>query len=143
MAQNSRFAVAVHTLAAVGFLKLHGVQRASSRQIAQSVNTNAVVIRELLRSLKKAGLIHSKEGSTGGVSLARPPSRITLRDIYLAVEDSSAFGLNLKPEFKPCPVSRGIKRIMPSLFAEVDRAISGTLQRHTLKQVIDHIAALD
>jgi Rrf2 family protein len=139
MTDNSRFAIAVHTLAALGFLKKHGVERASSTMIAQSVNTNAVVIRNLIHSLKKSGLVLSKEGKAGGISLSKPPVKISLWDIFQAVEDSAILSLNKNPEFKPCPVSRGMKRILPSIFSEVDKAVAKTLKGKSLQEVIDRI----
>src|SRR5277367_1939114 len=111
MPGSSRFAVAVHVLAVVGYLGREGVGRVSSTQIAESVNTNAVVIRNLLLALKKAGLIESKEGKGGGVALARSASRISLQEIYAAVEDEKILSANERPSLESCPVSRGIKRI--------------------------------
>lgn len=139
MSASSRFAMAVHALAVLGYLERQGVPRLSSRLISRSVNTHAVVIRSLLVELKKAGLIESKEGKAGGVSLARPPARITLREIYAAVEGSAVLRGNPNPVFKPCPVSRGMKRVLPALFRDVDRAVERTLQDRTLAQVIDEL----
>jgi Rrf2 family protein len=143
MPTNSRFAIAVHTLAVLGYLQRHGVDRVSSQMVAQSVNTNAVVIRNLLRSLKKAGLIQSKEGRSGGVSLARSPSKISLIEIFTAVETSTLLCLNKKPEFKPCPVSRGMKHVLPPIFQEVDLAVARTLRGKTLKDIVDQISESD
>src|SRR5678816_27793 len=98
---SSRFAVAVHVLAVLGYIERHGASSVSSRMIATSVNTNPVVIRKLLRSLKKAGLVRSKEGKGGGVRLAKNAALISLRDIYRAVETSeSLLGVNKRPIFK-------------------------------------------
>jgi len=43
-------------------------------------------LRKILNSLSKAGLISSVRGSGGGISLARPASKITLLDIFEAIE---------------------------------------------------------
>lgn len=136
MSANSRFSIALHTLAVVDFLHQQGVKRVPSQQIAKSVNTNPVVIRNLLIALKKAGLIGSTEGKSGGVHLAKSSEKITLHEIYVAVEESAALKINQNAVFKPCPVSRGMKRILPSLFKEVDEAIATTLKRRTLSELV-------
>ena len=130
----------MHTLAALGFLKRQGIARVSSRLIAKSVNTNPVVIRNLILSLKKAGLVDSKEGKDGGVSLARPPTKVSLQEIYLAVEETGVLRHNKNPEFKPCPVSRGMKKTLSPIFEEVDRAVVKALKNKTLQQIIDQIS---
>ena len=139
MSASSRFAIAIHTLAVLGYLKKHGVERTTSQQIAKSVNTNAVVIRNLLRSLKKAGLVEAKEGKDGGVCLARVPSKISLQEIYAAVEETGILRQNKKSEFKFCPVSREMKGILYPIFAEVDEVVAKTLRGKTLQGIVDRI----
>ncbi|MBI3558377.1 MAG: Rrf2 family transcriptional regulator [Deltaproteobacteria bacterium] len=140
MSTSSRFAIAIHTLAVLGYLKKHGVERATSQQIAKSVNTNAVVIRNLLRALKRAGLVEAKEGKDGGISLARPPAKISLRDVYAAVEEGGILCLNKNPELKACPVSREMSGILHPIFSEVDKAVAKTLQCRNLKSLVDLIS---
>ena len=136
---SSRFAVAVHTLAVLGFLQKRGVERASSQMLAKSVNTNPVVIRHLLSALKKAGLVVSKEGKEGGASLAKSAAKISLAEIFAAVEENGILSPNKNPELKSCPVSCGMKRVLPSIFKEVDKAVVKTLKGKTLQQVIDQV----
>ena len=57
-----------------------------SEQVAESVNTNAVVIRRMLCELAESKLVVSQTGSMGGSRLARQPEEITLLEIYQAVE---------------------------------------------------------
>ena len=139
MSARKLFATAVHTLTALGYVKQKGVHWASSDLIAQSVNTNAVVIRNLIRSLKRAGLVKSKEGKFGGVTLAKSPTQISLYEIFVAVEESGMLGLNSKPALKSCPVSCGMKRILPLIFNDVDKAVAKSLKGKTLQDVIDQV----
>jgi DNA-binding IscR family transcriptional regulator len=115
------------------------VDRASSEQLATSVGTHAVVIRGLLKSLKDAGLIRATEGRGGGVSLARPAAKIDLREIYLAVEAENILVPNARPEFKSCPVSRSMKKIMSGVYKDVDRVVGAVLQNSTLQDVVDQV----
>jgi Rrf2 family protein len=134
---STRFAIAVHILAVLGYLETKGIRLASSDQIARSVNANAVVIRTILRALKKAGLVHSKEGKGGGVSLARRPAQISLREIHAAVDGRGALAARTKPAYKPCPVSCGMKDAFAEVATEVDDAIGKVLGRKTLKELVE------
>ena len=60
---------------------------ANSEMIAESVNTNPVVIRRILSKLRDADLVDSKSGPNGGSEIARHPSKIKLSEIYEAVDD--------------------------------------------------------
>ena len=53
---SSRFTVAVHILALIKIEKNYAL---TSNQIAESVNTNPVVIRRLMGKLKKVGFIET------------------------------------------------------------------------------------
>ena len=90
MAANSRFAVAVHALALIAW---EPDARHCSREIAASVATNPVVIRRLLAQLARAGIVESTHGSKGGFRLARPAAKVTLHDVYRAVEEGGFFAL--------------------------------------------------
>jgi len=137
MTRNSQFAVAIHILCVLGVLEASGKERVSSRQIAKSVNTNAVVIRNLVVLLKAARLVESKEGKGGGIRLAKSPAKISLQDIYSAVLGKRGLlGMNRREEFKQCPVSCGMAQVLPAIFAEVDRAVESSLKGRTLKSVM-------
>ncbi|MCB5224588.1 MAG: Rrf2 family transcriptional regulator [Candidatus Cloacimonadaceae bacterium] len=62
----------------------------SAQSICDKQNLPKKYTEQLLRSLKKAGLVVSSPGALGGYTLARPASRITLLDIMDAVEDRNA-----------------------------------------------------
>ncbi len=137
MSGNSQFAVAIHVLAVLGVLHEHGETRISSPIIAKSVNTNPVVIRNLVALLKQAGLVASKEGKGGGLYLAKAPAQISLLEVYTAVSENEVLlGLNPRSEFKPCLVSCGMKKVLPLIFADVETAVKKSLKGHTLKSVM-------
>ena len=80
---SSRFTIAVQVLTCIEVLK--DLMPLNSETIAGSVGVNPVNIRNIFRMLKKAGLISVLRGGNGGVSLAKPLDRITLLDVYKAV----------------------------------------------------------
>ena len=90
MPTSTRFAVAVHTLAAIA---VSGGRPMRSEDLAYSANTSAVVIRGLLSRLGAAKLTTSQLGAGGGALLAKPAAQIKLLDVYRAVEDPELFFL--------------------------------------------------
>ncbi len=143
MHTRSRFAVAVHVLTVLAYLKREGVgSPAPSAKIARSVGTHAVVIRNLVCSLKRAGLVEVKEGKGGGVSLSREPSRITLQAVWAAVEEEERGGWRPKAKpFRACPVSCGMPRALASLTEDLDRARARALRGWTLARVLGRVQA--
>jgi Rrf2 family protein len=130
---NSRFAIAVHTLA----LMAEDVNKPlNSEFIACRVKTNAVVVRRLLPELARANLVETQPGANGGTRLRRPPGEISLWEIYQAVEKSAAFDVH-QPELEtPCKVSRNIGSVLVSIQNRVDKAVFQTLSGMTLAEVL-------
>jgi len=106
MKSSCRFAMAVHVLAVLAYKEGDPV---TSSCLAGSVNTNPVIIRRLLLSLKRARLIDTRKGVGAGSRLTRAPQRINLAEIYRAVETHDAFK---SPARKPScsPIQRSPKR---------------------------------
>jgi len=136
MVANSRFPVAVHILTALAYSPKEWL---SSPRLAKSVGTNPVVIRRLLGLLQRAGLVEAHAGKLGGVELARRAETITLLDVYRAVEGGSPFILPGKPEQKSCAVSCAMKSLLGSVLAETDRAISRSLEKVRLADLVKEI----
>ena len=85
---SSQFAMAVHVLA---MLANNCDERIKSGYLAESVNTNAVVIRRLLCDLHEAGLVVSQTGYSGGTCLTQAPSEIRLDEVFEAVVKTEVF----------------------------------------------------
>lgn len=56
------------------------------KEIAQREQISAKFLEQILLALKNAGLLHSKMGVGGGYYLARPPSEITLGQIFRVLD---------------------------------------------------------
>jgi Rrf2 family protein len=140
MSSNSKFAIAVHALSVLGYF---GNNPVTSEIIAASVNTNPVVIRRIFGILKRAGLVESQPGNQGGLSLARSPDRITLADIYRALETERFIKIHGNPENKKCPVSRNIKPVLDHVLESTERLIDNSLEKTTLADLITQIRKED
>ena len=142
---NKQFANAVHMMTSLALLKNKSksteaaTQQMSSEQLAQSVNTNAVVIRRLICSLTRAGLIQTSRGKSGGVKLVKDPSDITLKDIYLSLDLSDAISHHDKPSHKECPISCATHQIITSITEGAENALGKYLESQKLSDLIKKI----
>jgi Rrf2 family protein len=110
-----------------------------SEQVAESVNTNPVVIRRMLCELADAKLVVSQSGSMGGSKLAREAEDITLLDIYQAVESRGVFALHRHPPNRHCPVGVNIGTVLNDVLDEVDSAVERVLANITIKDVVSRL----
>ena len=143
MRPSSRLTVAVHVLT----LLAHGAGGdgpgpVTSGFIAGSVNTNPVVVRRLLALLRRAGLVRSHGGPGGGWELLRPAGRITLRDVYRAVEGEELFPLHASTPNPRCPVGRTIQSALVGHYREARLAVERDLSRTTIAALVEEVRAL-
>jgi len=147
MAANSKFAVATHILAVLGYF-LENTQDpmrrcgglVSSEVVASSVNTNPVVVRKILSQLAKAGLVETQLGKHGGVKLAKPVDQVFLLDIYVAVGESPFFLLNPNDPNPLCPVSSKINSIIQPVFDTLGDTVKKQLGSVSLKMLLAQVA---
>jgi Rrf2 family protein len=130
---NSKFSIAVHVMS---MLSNCCDENMKSEYIADSVNTNAVVIRRLLAQLNTAGLVVSQTGSCGGTQLSRRPEEISLLEIYRAVSPGEIFRLHPQKPNPACAVGGNIEPVLSKLQLNVNGAIDRELAKYTLRDVI-------
>jgi Rrf2 family protein len=131
--QSCRFTFAVHVMAV---LALEKADCCSSSRLAQTVNTNPVVIRRLLIELQDAGLISTFRGPHGGALLKRKPEKLTLREIHRAVDHGSIFGTHPNEPSQECPVGKSIGKVMERIQDRANRALERELEKMTLADVL-------
>jgi Rrf2 family protein len=138
MLSSSRFMVAVHALSVIA--RMSDGRPVCSSIVAESVNTNPVVIRRLMRDLERASLVASVTGRAGGFILGRQAGRITLADIYKAVEDESIFRMHkIDPKGK-CPVGAAIIKVVADPLRSAEQALERALAGTTLDDIANQIA---
>ena len=116
-----------------------GEEPLKSEQVAESVNTNPVVIRRMLCELAEAGLVVSQTGSLGGSRLASDPAKTTLLDVYQALECGGVFSLHRQPPSRDCPVGVNIETVLGDLLLEVDAAVEAVLAKITISDVVQRL----
>jgi len=83
-------------------------------------------LTQILLQLKAAGIVRSTRGSTGGYTLTRPPSEISLWDVIMAVQ----------PEDETAPRGNGSERSQVAECCALRRVWDGLLEieRRYLKE---------
>ena len=131
---SSRFTIAVHVLLAIN--EFEGQFKTTSNFLGSSVNVNPVIIRKTLGQLKDAGLV-TVEAGVGGASLAKDPKKITLWDVFCAVEDKKEelfhFHDNPNPE---CPVGANIHAVMDGKLRKFKRNLQKDMDAITLQDLV-------
>ncbi len=138
MAASTRFAVATHLLA---LMAADRGRPLTSEALARSAGTNPAVVRRILVALGRAGLTAAQLGKGGGTELARGPKKITLADIYRAVEEPGLVPLHRSPPDPACPVGRAIGPALTPVLAAAEAAFLRSLEGVTLKHIVREIAA--
>ena len=133
---NSEFCVAVHALV---FLS-HKQASLSSETLAKNICTHPARVRRVMAKLKRAGLVHSKEGVDGGYQFPHPPDGVTLRQVGEALGLSyicstwHSGGTDMD-----CLIASGMGAVMDELFAQMDARCREYLQGITIGAVYRRI----
>lgn len=136
MSKNSQFTIMVHVLTLLASIEAP----LSSTLIAGSVNTNPVVIRQIIGHLREAGLVETVPGSTGGAILSRDATQITLSDVYRLVKADTFFGLHPNVPNPHCPVGRNIQAILIDIFDQMDTLIASALGDITIADIVERVS---
>lgn len=133
---SMKCSVAVHCLIFIHEAK--GVAKVTSTLLAESTGCNPVVIRNILSALKKAGLITVPRG-TGGAELCADPAKITLYQIYAALEPEGVTSLiGIHPcQGRPCPVAQNIRQVLQAPYHKIEDAVRTTMESITLQSMLD------
>ncbi len=133
MSTNSRLASAVHIMS---FIAHAGDEGTTSETVAKSLQTNPVVVRKILKLLERAGLVALRQGRHGGVTLRHPASRITLGQIYKAIESESGVFAMRSRVHEGCVVACAMKRRLGPIFNIANAAVEQALSKTSLAELV-------
>ena len=66
--------------------RLGSEERAATSQIAQEQKIPPSFLAKIVSQLSVAGILQTSRGARGGVSLARPPAEISIREVVEAID---------------------------------------------------------
>jgi Rrf2 family protein len=136
MAINMQFSIAVHLLAGLAYGCGKDI---TSAKLAASVNTSPSFVRRILAKLSRAGLVETATGKAGACWLAKDAKKISLLDIYKAVDAPKAFSIHTYPEQKICQVSCHIKAALDRALGKTQNAMEASLDEISLAQIVSEL----
>lgn len=107
----------------------------TSEVLAKAMDTNPVVIRRIMAGLRKRGYVSSTKGHGGGWVLSCDPSRVTLRDIYVALGSPTVLALGHRSEKPKCLVEQSVNAMLSPTFLELESLLLQRLGAVTLAEL--------
>ncbi|HWU24499.1 MAG TPA: Rrf2 family transcriptional regulator [Candidatus Paceibacterota bacterium] len=104
MKKSSKFSDVLHIL-------LHmatSSEAVTSETLAKAMQTNPVVVRRMMAGLRERGLVRSEKGHGGGWELSCDLTKVTLLDIYKAVESPTLLAMGNRNENSKCRVEKAV-----------------------------------
>ena len=135
MNTNQQFSVSVHILA---ILAAYPNTPVTSETIAESVDTNPVVIRRIMAHLRQHGLVDSRPGASGGWHLLHDPASINLREVYRAIRHENVLALHQHPN-PDCPIGGQIRATLGPVFDEAQDSLEAALEHFTISNLLESI----
>lgn len=109
-------------------------EKVTSDVIAGSINVNPVIIRNMLLKLQDAKIIQTK-ADVGGSEFTKPLNKITLKDIFYAVEEAKDLFMFHSNPNEDCPVGRNIHKLLDKRFDNAKEVMFDELSKITLDQL--------
>jgi len=107
----------------------------TSEDMGKSINTNPVVVRRILSTLREAGYVSSQPGVGGGITLIASPESITMLDVYQLFEADELFPMHSKPPAQQCPSGGTIQPVLKPIYDEARQAMCAVLAKTTIAQL--------
>ena len=112
------------------------VQPLRVEEIASREDIPENYLRRLLIDLKRAGLVASQKGPSGGYMLARSPAKITMEDVVQIIEGDYT-PVECFEDGANSPCRRDDNCAMREVWREVHDAVGAILRRTTLQALAE------
>jgi DNA-binding IscR family transcriptional regulator len=131
MKTDERLARMLHVLVHMGLLG----GKETSETIGQMLNTNAVVVRRTLGTLRSAGIVQSEGGRGGGWKLVKPLEELTVLDVQRALRDGPLLPAPLSRQHPSCRVEQASNSVLELAHADAERALLESYAKTTLAHI--------
>lgn len=127
---NQDFGIALHILT---YLSIDEDKFITSSKLAESVNTNPVIIRQILTKLAKENLVYTKRGR-GGTKLNKKTNEISFLDVYNSLYQNNFFKTQHSPN-KDCPIGVQMSNSVNEISKELTNDIKLSLQKYYISDI--------
>jgi Rrf2 family protein len=117
----------------------HGEGLVPIQEVARRQNIPQRYLEQVLLLLKRAGLLESKRGSTGGYQLVRAPAAISVGEVLRAVE-GRVTALEVAGRNPRSPSDPNSSDLAP-LWREIAGAVAGVIDRTTFGDLAEQAKA--
>ncbi|MEO9781426.1 MAG: Rrf2 family transcriptional regulator [Sedimentitalea sp.] len=131
MKRDSRLSLVLHAL-------LHMAESEgpmTSEELAKCITTNPVVVRRTMGFLRKAGIVASGRGHTGGWRITADLSSVTLRQLHDALGEPALFAVGNRNEAPACLVEQAVNAALDQTFAEAEALLLARFGEITLSDL--------
>ena len=109
----------------------------STRNISEILSIPAPTVVKVLNKLSSSGLINTKEGAKGGNLLAKPITKITMLDVFSAIEQEKPlfkiqYHFNIEFDGLSSIIEKGVNALQGA-----EKAMKKSLENVTLSDLIE------
>lgn len=133
---TGEFTIAVHALVYLN----HKKKILSSEELSENICTNPARIRKVMAKLKKANLIKTKEGLSGGYFFELNPSKVTLEMVVNALNTRIVYSSQKTGSIDlDCLISSGMAFVMDDIYIDLDNKCKERLKDITIQDIDNKI----
>lgn len=131
---NQKFGVALHILT---YLSFKDDEFVTSSDLANSINTNAVIVRTITKQLANNGLVEIKRGP-GGYKINKPSNKISLYDVFVAIYDNHILRMKHNPNVN-CPLGSKMNSAIECVLEAASSNIENVLKKYHISDIKNNI----
>lgn len=108
----------------------------SSCEMAELLSSEATLLRKTMAKLTRAQILVTKEGRDGGYALNCDPDKLTLADVYQALEADEACSKAVNETMCGNALGEQMMDACSDIFNEMDRSMMTVLEKYTLAEMV-------
>ncbi len=113
----------------------------STASISQLLNIPKPTLVQIFKNLTGAGIIQTREGKHGGIRLLKEPNRISLLDIFQAIEQGKPLFNGSFDIMATGKRPEKAQEIVLELFKETQANMEQTLAAKTIGQILEEMSS--
>jgi Rrf2 family protein len=128
MKKSTKFSDVLHLL-----LHMAGsTEPVTSESLAKAMQTNPVVVRRTMAGLRDRGFVRSEKGHGGGWLLSCDLKKVTLHDVYEAIDSPTMLAIGNREESSKCLVEKAVNAATSHVFREAEDMLVVKFRNTTL-----------